>query len=54
VGVLVLIGGLIMEVIDTVRTTKRPFVEHLDRTRELLPNEGDLLKLIRGPGKSIG
>lgn len=48
VGTLALLGGLLTSVIDSVRTTKRPFAEHIDRILESLSGEGDLLDDLQG------
>lgn len=43
VGTIALLGGLLTSVVDSVRTAKRPFADHVDRIVELLPAESDLL-----------
>lgn len=44
IGLIVLVIGLAIDLIDTLRTTKLPFLEHLERLHERLPREGDLLR----------
>ena len=53
VGFVILLIGVAIDLFESVRTTKRPFAEHLDRMREQLPREHDLLLKLKAFDLSV-